>query len=409
MATPRAGSGRAPRELRCQHPPCAALILPHPLPDWWESELQTLCAKLNTRLPDAVLRAFRSCHEQRDVVSFIVLLSELLVGSSSSAGGFTWPYCETCAEKLQLRLSADADDAGMRQDRAETCVRALGGGAAAAGEEGGAACASLHALLDGEEAALLGALAAAEARRTRAVRARAALSARRARLASQHAVLWAVHREVSRRLWAGREAMGALCARAERLRVCLSRLRCLRVRSDAFFIWHAEPYATINGARLGRATGRAPEWSEINASLGQLALLLNLTANSFKGGGGRPRFKFKRWRIVPFGSFTEIVPEDAPSERYPLFFDSAAWSLVGASPASKLGSALQKLMQCLGELGAYVQGLDPAFKLPYEVSPAGDKVGGLPVAPINTEPWTRALRHAATNVKWLVAFSLKQA
>ena len=194
----------------------------------------------------------------------------------------------------------------------------------------------------------------------------------------------------------------------ERLRASLARLRCLRVRSDAFFIWHLEPYALVNGARLGRATGRAPEWGEVNAALGQLALLLTLTANSFRGGGGRPPFQFAQWRIVPCGSFSELGPRNgAPSESLPLHMESAGWSLVSASPATKLGGALQRLMQCLRELGLYVQGLDPAFKLPHDISQAGDKVGGLSVAPLSNEPWTRAMRHAATNLKWLVAFSLK--
>lgn len=430
----RAGSGRNPRELRCQSnfPTCpSSLISPHPFPKFWETELQTLMgasAQNPLPLPPPALAAFRACHEQNDVVSFIVLASEYMVGVSplpgltAGAPGAApatellspgWPFCEACLERLVTDLSRRADNARLRADRAEHCVRALGGVSGGGGGDGAAdadaAAAALAGALDAEEAALLAALAAAEERRARAARARAALAARRARLASQHATLWAVHREVSRRLWAGREAMGALCARAERLRASLSRLRCLRVRSDAFFIWHEEPYATINRARLGRATGRVPEWSEINAALGQLALLLTITASSFKGGaGGRPAFQFKKWFIVPCGSFSEITEKGRSgggAERHPLYFNSGAWSLVGASPASKLGSALQKLMQCLHELGAYVQQLDPAFKLPYDVSPGGDRVGGLPVAPVGSEPWTRAMRYAACDVKWLVAKS----
>jgi beclin 1 len=71
------------------------------------------------------------------------------------------------------------------------------------------------------------------------------------------------------------DALGVECTRS---REALERLRCLRVQSDAFFIWHSEPFATITGARLGRVPGRATDWAEINAALGQLALLLSLTA-----------------------------------------------------------------------------------------------------------------------------------
>jgi len=49
----------------------------------------------------------------------------------------------------------------------------------------------------------------------------------------------------------------------------------LSVPNDAFFIWHSGPFGTINGFRLGRLPVEPVEWSEINAALGQVALLLS--------------------------------------------------------------------------------------------------------------------------------------
>jgi hypothetical protein len=108
---PRAGSARAPHELRCQAATCSALISSRPLPDAWD-DVSQLLSNLGLALPAASLAAFRACHEQRDTISFIVLLSELMVELPG------WPYCESCAERLVHRLNKDADDAGERQDRA---------------------------------------------------------------------------------------------------------------------------------------------------------------------------------------------------------------------------------------------------------------------------------------------------
>ncbi len=43
---------------------------------------------------------------------------------------------------------------------------------------------------------------------------------------------------------------------------------------DAFQITHDGPFGTINGLRLGRLASQHVEWSEINAAMGQTALLL---------------------------------------------------------------------------------------------------------------------------------------
>jgi beclin 1 len=44
----------------------------------------------------------------------------------------------------------------------------------------------------------------------------------------------------------------------------------MNVANDAFHIWHAGPFGTINGFRLGRLSVEQVEWHEINAALGQV-------------------------------------------------------------------------------------------------------------------------------------------
>ncbi|CAF3336276.1 unnamed protein product [Rotaria sp. Silwood1] len=67
----------------------------------------------------------------------------------------------------------------------------------------------------------------------------------------------------------------------------------------AFHIWHQEHFGTINGFRLGRLPSINVEWSEINAALGQAALLLNALAK-------RVDLQFAKYKIIPLGSHSYI-------------------------------------------------------------------------------------------------------
>jgi beclin 1 len=360
-----------------------------------------------------VLDLFRECERQGDSVSFAVLMAELSAGVLDGGGGREllpcgWPYCDGCYVALKASQQALHKDACARRDEVQAYLDRLEGGSGGSASASSAAAAApppqLLAALAEEEAALLAAVAAAEAACARAQARAARVRSRRAALAALHGGLWATRSEVSRRLIAGRETMDALGVQCARYREALGRLRCLRVQSDAFFIWHSEPFATINGARLGRVPGRVPDWAEINAALGQMALLLSLTA-------ARLNFVFKKWRIIPMGSYSKIaLVEDERASRQELSYDTSAFF-----PQARLSNALKPLMMCMAELGAHVEGLDrdkhggQAHEfLPHPISPGGERVGDLAVALGKDVPWTRAMRMAATNLKWLCAYAEKQ-
>ena len=105
----------------------------------------------------------------------------------------------------------------------------------------------------------------------------------------------------------------------------LTKLQHLSVTNDAFFVWHNGPFGTINSFRLGslpaqpvrgtpahRHRRRGPlshdvcrgccqvYWVEINAALGQMAMLLATVCN-------RTGFIFSKYRIIPQGSFSKIA------------------------------------------------------------------------------------------------------
>jgi hypothetical protein len=72
-----------------------------------------------------------------------------------------------------------------------------------------------------------------------------------------------------------------------RYRDTLSRLRYLTVHNDAIFVWHRGPFVTLNGCRLGRLPGLPVDWPEMNAALGQMAMLLATIS-------GRTGFRFTK-------------------------------------------------------------------------------------------------------------------
>lgn len=58
----------------------------------------------------------------------------------------------------------------------------------------------------------------------------------------------------------------------------LESLQRTNVWNDVFHIWKAGPFATVNGARLGRLGEANVTWEEINAAWGHCVLLLHTMA-----------------------------------------------------------------------------------------------------------------------------------
>lgn len=74
----------------------------------------------------------------------------------------------------------------------------------------------------------------------------------------------------------------------------------LDATNDAFFIWHSGSIATINNCRLGLLPGHDSDWKEINAALGQAALMLLVVAN-------RLAYRLEPYIVIPMGSFSAVA------------------------------------------------------------------------------------------------------
>ena len=184
-----------------------------------------------------------------------------------------------------------------------------------------------------------------------------------------------------------------------------NRLRTVNVLNATFHIWHSGPFGTINYFRLGRLPGTPVEWEEINAALGQVNLLLYCLARKVK-------LDFKRYRLVPFGSFSYIqVIENTGSHKagdqltmyrlkgYKYYFD---WD-------NKFDQSMIAFLDCLNQFEEKIKSMDPQFSMPYRIN--GYKLEDKNASSYSIrcqfnshEEWTKALKYMLTNLKWSLAW-----
>lgn len=188
-----------------------------------------------------------------------------------------------------------------------------------------------------------------------------------------------------------------------------NRLRTVNVLNATFHIWHSGPFGTINYFRLGRLPGIPVEWEEINAGLGQANLLLYCLARKVK-------LEFKRFRLVPFGSFSYIeVIESSPNFKigdelnmyrlkgYKYYFD---WD-------KKFEKGMIAFLDCLKQFEEKIKSIDSQFSMPYRIN--GHKLEDKNSSSFSIkfqlnsfEEWTKALKYMLTNLKWSLAWVTSQ-
>lgn len=178
----------------------------------------------------------------------------------------------------------------------------------------------------------------------------------------------------------------------------LEKLMQINVVNDAFHIWYTGPYGTINNFRLGSLPVKPIDHNEVNAALGQVALVIHTLAE--KAG-----VKFKSFIISPLGNNPKIMKADDRRTMYPLFLDPTSFSFF---PKRNFNLALSGFMSCVLELGDYVANYDPTMSMPYKIDLIESKIGEISfVYGVDDEVWTRALKFTLSNVKWIIAWYTK--
>lgn len=177
----------------------------------------------------------------------------------------------------------------------------------------------------------------------------------------------------------------------------------------AFHIWHQEHFGTINGFRLGRLPSTTPvEWSEINAGLGQAALLLNALVK-------RIDIQFSDYRIVPLGShsYIEVLNEQRNGKCVQLPLYSGKRHFTWDTGFDK---AMIAFLDCVNQFKKAIDSKNQLFRLPYRISEKdkgfiidsnGYQFSVSPQAG-SLEQWTKALKYMLTNLKWGLSWITSQ-
>lgn len=136
-------------------------------------------------------------------------------------------------------------------------------------------------------------------------------------------------------------------------------------------------FSNREGLRLGRGDG--VEWSEVNAALGLSLLLMYTLAKKLD-------FTFVGFELVPLGSFSRIDRIEGKSSRFmAIGMERTRYELYAKGPLTgfRFGSSdlkgflfwnrkfdlgLQAFLDCLLQLGEYIEAQDAKFHFPYRIS-----------------------------------------
>jgi beclin 1 len=182
----------------------------------------------------------------------------------------------------------------------------------------------------------------------------------------------------------------------------LELLKSTNVYNDAFKIWHDGPFGTINGLRLGKLASKSVDWAEINAGIGQMALLIECLAQKMK-------FTFRQYRIIAMGSSSKIEKLDGDKAVYELYGSNDFTGMLLFSNR-RFDMGLVALLGCLKEFADHLEAQDSTFRLPYRylylTRIAKDRIGDCSIKlQFNQEEnWTKALKYLLIDLKWLMAF-----
>jgi hypothetical protein len=189
----------------------------------------------------------------------------------------------------------------------------------------------------------------------------------------------------------GNLLMQQLLEKKNRLKILSS----INVCNVAFFLWTDGAFGTINTFRLGRTPSILVDWNEINAAWGQAALLLATIAHKLG-------FTFTRYRIIPMGSNSKIAKAGQERTSYDLSHHGGRWLSGG-----RFNTAMTAFLECVSELCNYATGIDRSFLLPHTIK--GGKIDGFTIKlhANSSKEWTRALKYMLSNLKWLLAWSVR--
>ena len=290
-----------------------------------------------------------SLHEQLRTVGRLVQLAETLDEKAPNAGCGV-PLCDNCAKGVLGELKRQVDEARAHHELYKQAFVELAAGEDDVGEEPLASDEDYERERRAqrqEEERLQEAIAKAKQDRSTMREELTRLQQQRDELEAEeearHAALNSAELE---RQAAADEAMRAeqLSAHCERQ---LLRLKDVDVLRDLFQIETEGTVGSINALRLSRFAAVTIEWTETNAAIGQVVLLV-FTLARLHG------VTFTQHALVPQGSFSKIYRLQEPKTVLELYVGVGAANfgrLFGLN--GRFERALAMLLLCVGELCAH--------------------------------------------------------
>jgi beclin 1 len=320
----------------------------------------------------------------------------------SSNTNIDHPLCEECADQLVNQLDAQCKLVEKENADYSALVNKLS--KQVSNESEIVELENELKMLELEEKELLEKLQGVEKKETELLSEKEKLIAEEASLLHQEQSHLLEYSNFKRQLIKLEEKQESLDNQLRNTKFHFNRLRTVNVLNAAFHIWHSGPFGTINYFRLGSLPGTVVEWEEINAGLGQVNLLLYCLARKVK-------LEFKRYRLVPYGSFSYIeVIENVSNYKagdelnmyrlkgYKYYFE---WD-------NKFDNAMIAFLDCLKQFEDKIKTIDSLFSMPYRINghKLEDKNGSsfsIRCQFNTTEEWTKALKYMLTNLKWSLA------
>ena len=151
---------------------------------------------------------------------------------------------------------------------------------------------------------------------------------------------------------------------------------------DCFHINTEGHIATINNYKLGRVP-----WSEVNAALGEVVLLLDCLAHKFQ-------FTYK-FKLIVLGDFSKIQKD---THQYDLFASNDLTELLFSY--KKFDQGLCLLLQNLNDLGEYLSSINRLEKFPYKIQ--ADTVGGFSVKYNSNANWNQSMKFMLINIQSII-------
>ncbi|KAK6203451.1 autophagy protein Apg6-domain-containing protein [Scheffersomyces amazonensis] len=180
----------------------------------------------------------------------------------------------------------------------------------------------------------------------------------------------------------------------------LDKLRNMNIYSTLFNITVDEDdkYGMINGFRLGYKV----VWPEVNAALGQIAILLTFLIK-------RLQIKLINYKLVPLGSRSYIVKyTETPTERTKTvlnLYSSDEFSLGKLFNYSKLDVSMIALLDIVAQVESKLNNIDHELVLPYAISSHRDSIGNKSIRVTTNGEWTHSCKFLLIDLKWILSYA----